>query len=109
MVELTNRARPVDRRPMSGLEKLYLWNILKGMILTGKHLFRRKVTVKYPEQKRSFPKVFRGLHVLNRDEQGREGQPSQLLHRGALLGGIAQSKEGARWRKPRALSESERG
>jgi hypothetical protein len=27
---------------------------------------------------------------------------------GALLGGRAQSKEGARWRKPRALSESER-
>src|SRR6478672_598710 len=72
MVVLTNRARPVDWRPMNRLEKLYLWNILKGMILTGKHLFRRKVTIKYPEQKRSFPKVFRGLHVLNRDEEGRE-------------------------------------
>ncbi|HYC39516.1 MAG TPA: NADH-quinone oxidoreductase subunit NuoI [Chitinophagaceae bacterium] len=69
---LTQRAQPVDRRPMNWVEKLYLWNILKGMAITFSHLFRRKATIKYPEETRPLPAVFRGLHVLNRDEQGRE-------------------------------------
>ncbi|HMU45380.1 MAG TPA: NADH-quinone oxidoreductase subunit NuoI [Chitinophagaceae bacterium] len=71
-MQLTNRAAPVDRRPMTWLEKIYLWNILKGMAITFSHLFKRRPTINYPEQKRSFSKVFRGLHVLNRDEEGRE-------------------------------------
>ncbi|MFT3903206.1 MAG: NADH-quinone oxidoreductase subunit NuoI [Niabella sp.] len=71
-VQLTNRAKPVDRRPMSWLESIYVWNILKGMVITIRHFFARKVTIQYPEQTRTFSKVFRGLHVLNRDEEGRE-------------------------------------
>ena len=69
---LTQKAKLVDRKPMTWLEKIYLWNILKGMAITISHLFKRKATIKYPEQKRSFSQVFRGLHVLNRDEEGRE-------------------------------------
>ena len=71
-MSLTNRSIPVDRKPMSWIEKLYLWNILKGMAITFSHIFKRRPTINYPEQKRSFSKVFRGLHVLNRDEEGRE-------------------------------------
>ena len=69
---LTSRAKQVDRKPMTWLESIYLWNILKGMIITFSHIFKRRPTINYPEQKRSFSKVFRGLHVLNRDEEGRE-------------------------------------
>jgi len=72
MQALTNRVKPVERKPMTWLEKLYLWNIFKGMIITFKHIFKRKATIKYPEQKRPFSPVFRGLHILNRDEEGRE-------------------------------------
>jgi len=72
MQPLTNRAKPVDRRPMSLVERIYLWNIFKGMMITLKHLFKRKATINYPEQKRPFSPVFRGLHILNRDEEGRE-------------------------------------
>lgn len=72
MHALTNRAKLIDRRPMSLLEKIYLWNILKGMMITFRHIFKKKATIHYPEQKRTFSKVFRGLHVLNRDEEGRE-------------------------------------
>ncbi len=72
MMQLTQRAKQVDRRPMSWLERIYLWNVLKGMMITLSHLFKRKATINYPEQKRSFSSVFRGLHVLNRDEEGRE-------------------------------------
>ncbi|MES1219841.1 MAG: NADH-quinone oxidoreductase subunit NuoI [Bacteroidota bacterium] len=72
MQALTNRVKPVERKPMTWLEKLYLWNIFKGMMITFKHIFKRKATIKYPEQKRPFSPVFRGLHILNRDEEGRE-------------------------------------
>src|SRR5687767_3674306 len=72
MQTLTSRAKPVERKPMSLLEKMYVWNIAKGMFITFKHLFKRKATIRYPEQKREFSPVFRGLQILNRDEEGRE-------------------------------------
>jgi NADH-quinone oxidoreductase subunit I len=72
MQALTNRARQVERKPMSLLERLYVVNIAKGMMITLRHLFKKKATINYPEQKRPFSPVFRGLHILNRDEEGRE-------------------------------------
>ena len=42
------------------------------MGITFRHLFTKNPTIQYPEEKRTFSKVFRGLHVLNRDEEGRE-------------------------------------
>lgn len=72
MQALTNRAKVVDRKPMTFWEKLYLPAIFKGMAITFSHMFKKKPTIQYPEQKREFSPVFRGLHVLNRDEEGRE-------------------------------------
>jgi NADH-quinone oxidoreductase subunit I len=72
MQPLTNKALPVSRKPMSFMERLYLPAILKGMTITFKHIFTKNPTVRYPEQKREFSPVFRGLQVLNRDEEGRE-------------------------------------
>ena len=72
MNALTNKAKAVDRRPMNWLEKIYLWNIGKGMAITLRHFFMKKATIKYPEEKRPFSPVFRGVQVLNRDEEGRE-------------------------------------
>lgn len=72
MQQLTNRAQAVDRRPMTFWEKMYLPAIAKGMGITLSHIFKKKATVNYPEEKRPFSPVFRGLHVLNRDEEGRE-------------------------------------
>lgn len=71
-MQLTNRVKSVDRKPMTLLEKLYLPGILKGMMITLSHFFKKAPTIRYPEQKRPFAQAFRGLHVLNRDEQGRE-------------------------------------
>ena len=62
----------MDRRPISFVERLYVWNILKGMLITFSHIFRKKATISYPEEKRPFSPVFRGLQILNRDEEGRE-------------------------------------
>jgi NADH-quinone oxidoreductase subunit I len=72
MQALTNRAKAVERKPMTFVESMYLWNIFKGMLVTFSHMFRKKPTIQYPEQTRPFSPVFRGLHVLNRDEEGRE-------------------------------------
>lgn len=71
-MQLTNRSEVVSNKEMTWLEKIYLWSIFKGMMITIRHLFKRKVTVKYPEEKREFSNVYRGMHVLKRDEQGRE-------------------------------------
>ena len=72
MQALTNRAKAVDRKPLSLVEKLYVVNIAKGMMITLGHFFKKKATISYPEEKRPFSPVFRGLHILNRDEEGRE-------------------------------------
>jgi NADH-quinone oxidoreductase subunit I len=41
----------------------------KGMFITFMHIFKKKPTINYPEKKRPFSPVFRGLHILNRDEK----------------------------------------
>lgn len=71
-MQLTKRAAAVDRSPMTLAEKVYIPSIMKGLSITMGHIFRKKATVSYPEVKRPFSPVFRGLHVLNRDEEGRE-------------------------------------
>jgi len=72
MQPLTNKAQAVSRAPMTFWERLYLINIIKGMFITFSHMFKKQPTTRYPEEKRAFSPVFRGLHVLNRDEEGRE-------------------------------------
>lgn len=62
----------MERKPMTFVEKLYLVNIMKGMMITLKHFFKKKATIQYPEQTRPFSPVWRGLQILNRDEEGRE-------------------------------------
>jgi NADH-quinone oxidoreductase subunit I len=71
-MQLTSRSRVVVDKKMSFMERLYFPSIFKGMAITLRHLFKRKVTIKYPEQKRKFSPVYRGLHVLKRDEKGAE-------------------------------------
>ena len=72
MQPLTQRSKVVSDKKMTFAEKLYLPAILNGMRITFGHLFRKKTTVQYPEVSRPFSDVYRGRHVLKRDEQGRE-------------------------------------
>ena len=71
-MKLTNRSKVVSNKEMTFWERLYLIAIIKGLLITIKHLFRKKVTIQYPEQVREFSPVYRGKHTLKRDEQGRE-------------------------------------
>ncbi len=72
MQTLTNRSKVVSNKKMTFMEKIYLPAVIKGMFITIKHFFRKKATINYPEQTRDFSKVYRGQHVLKRDEKGRE-------------------------------------
>ena len=71
-MQLTNRSKVVSKKEMTFAEKLYLPAIFGGMIITMKHFFRKPATIQYPEQTREFSKVYRGQHVLKRDEIGAE-------------------------------------
>lgn len=46
--------------------------LFKGLALTGKYLFRKKITVQYPEEKTPISPRFRGLHALRRYPNGEE-------------------------------------
>ncbi len=72
MEKLTNRSKVVVKKEMTFLESIYLPAIFGGMWITLKHFFRKKPTIQYPEEKRPFSFVYRGKHILKRDEQGRE-------------------------------------
>ncbi|QEA11949.1 MULTISPECIES: NADH-quinone oxidoreductase subunit NuoI [Comamonas] len=54
------------------LKSFMLWEIAKGMILTGRYAFRRKVTLEYPEEHTPLSPRFRGLHALRRYDNGEE-------------------------------------
>jgi NADH-quinone oxidoreductase subunit I len=69
---LTNRSEVVVKKEMSLIERLYLPAILNGMRITFSHFFKKKATINYPEEKRPFSAVYRGQHVLKRDEIGAE-------------------------------------
>jgi len=72
MQALTTRSKVASNKKMTFVEKLYIPAILGGLRITLNHFFKKKVTIQYPEQKREFAPVFRGQHVLKRDENGAE-------------------------------------
>jgi len=72
MQSLSNRSKLVSNKKLSFMEKLYIPAVLGGMLITFKHLFRKNNTLKYPEETKKFAPVYRGMHVLKRDEEGRE-------------------------------------
>ena len=72
MMQLTNRSMQVAKKELTLMERLYFPAIIKGMLITLSHLFKRKATIKYPDKTRELSAVYRGQHVLKRDEAGAE-------------------------------------
>jgi NADH-quinone oxidoreductase subunit I len=54
------------------LKSLTLRELRGGLGVTARYLFRRKVTVQYPEEKTPQSNRFRGLHALRRYPNGEE-------------------------------------
>lgn len=50
----------------------FLWELLLGLKLTGRHFFYKKVTIQFPDEKTPVSHRFRGLHALRRYPNGEE-------------------------------------
>ena len=61
----------VEEPKLGLLGQLYIPAILDGLATTTTHLFKRKITEQYPEQEPKMTPNYRGVHRLNRDDQGR--------------------------------------
>ncbi len=60
--------------PKLGLAgKMYLPLFVQGLVVTTRHLFSKKVTVSFPETRPTIgnPLIYRGVHRLNKDSEGR--------------------------------------
>ncbi|MCX8566663.1 MAG: NADH dehydrogenase subunit I (EC 1.6.5.3) [Glomeribacter sp. 1016415] len=53
-------------------KNFFLIELFKGMALTGRYAFARKITVQFPEEKTPLSPRFRGLHALRRYPNGEE-------------------------------------
>ena len=49
-----------------------LWELFKGLGVTGRSFFKKKVTVQFPEEETPRSVRFRGLHALRRYPNGEE-------------------------------------
>jgi NADH-quinone oxidoreductase subunit I len=70
-----NRIRRPLENPMAmnnPIKTFLLTELLQGLSVTARSLFRRKVTVQYPEEKTPQSVRFRGLHALRRYPNGEE-------------------------------------
>jgi NADH-quinone oxidoreductase subunit I len=62
----------VERKPLSFAERTYIPQIVGGLRTTLKHLFRKPLTLEYPEQRPVIPVGYRGVPTLVKDPNGRE-------------------------------------
>ncbi|HYP68598.1 MAG TPA: NADH-quinone oxidoreductase subunit NuoI [Thiobacillaceae bacterium] len=69
---MTPGRTPFVERIKDVAKSFMLLELLKGMTVTGRHLFSRKITVRFPEEKTPQSPRFRGLHALRRYPNGEE-------------------------------------
>ena len=50
----------------------FLIELFEGLVLTGRYMFSRKITVQFPEERTPMSPRFRGLHALRRYPNGEE-------------------------------------
>lgn len=54
------------------LKTFTLWELFKGLGVTGRYFFRKKVTLQFPDEQTPVSPRFRGLHALRRYPNGEE-------------------------------------
>ena len=54
------------------LNTFLLYELAQGLMVTGRYLFARKITIQYPEERTPISPRFRGLHALRRYPNGEE-------------------------------------
>lgn len=63
---------PVERKPLTLAERTYIPQIVGGLKTTLRHLFRKPITLEYPEVRPEIPQGYRGAPTLVYDPNGRE-------------------------------------
>lgn len=75
-VESRMSVKKIEREPMTFRERLFLPEVLKGMVVTISHLiknlfnYKKLPIISYPEIKRLYSERFRGRHILTTREDG---------------------------------------
>ena len=62
----------MERKPLSLSERSYLPQIATGLKVTFSNMFKKKVTLQYPEERPAIPRDYRGVPTLVKDPNGRE-------------------------------------
>lgn len=60
------------RKIVQLIKTFTLWELFKGLGVTGRHFFKKKVTIQFPEEETPRSVRFRGLHALRRYPNGEE-------------------------------------
>ncbi len=69
---MSNVILKLGRKLKFYIKSFLLYDIVRGMLITGKYLFARKITVQFPEEETPKSVRFRGLHALRRYANGEE-------------------------------------
>jgi NADH-quinone oxidoreductase subunit I len=64
--------KKLKRKPLTFAEKTYLPQIVSGLKITLKNIFRPTITLQYPEEQPEIPENYRGVPTLVKDPNGRE-------------------------------------
>jgi NADH-quinone oxidoreductase subunit I len=56
----------------SYIKTFFLWELIQGLMVTGRAFFAKKFTIQYPEEKTPQSPRFRGLHAQRRYPNGQE-------------------------------------
>ncbi len=62
----------MERKPLSLSERSYLPQVASGLKTTFSNLFKKKVTLQYPDARPAIPRGYRGVPTLVKDPNGRE-------------------------------------
>jgi NADH-quinone oxidoreductase subunit I len=60
------------RRLVRFIKSFAMWDLLRGLHVTGRFFFAKKVTLQFPEEKTPTSVRFRGIHALRRYPNGEE-------------------------------------
>jgi NADH-quinone oxidoreductase subunit I len=64
--------KAAPRPNLTWWDRMYIPSIIKGLKVTASHLFRKKVTMQFPEVKWPFPQKYRGYPMLVTGDNGME-------------------------------------
>ncbi len=65
-------AKVIERKPLTLAERTYLPQVVSGLKTTFLQIFKKSVTLEYPEQRPPIPPGYRGVPTLVKDPDGRE-------------------------------------